>query len=86
MVGIGLDWDSPHALPFVNNKDDKNNGIRIQPGLTIAIEPLLVLGKSNNTKVSSDGWTVYAEDICSHAEHTVFVHEDHVEIITERQS
>jgi methionyl aminopeptidase len=81
--GHGLDWDIPHAPPFVENKSDENRGIRIQPGLAIAIEPMLVLGSTNTTTLD-DGWTVVTPDLSAHFEHSVFVHEDHVEIITDR--
>lgn len=84
--GHGIDENTPHASPFVSNRGSVSEGIRIQPGLTIAIEPMLVPYRSNiKTKTSSDGWTVYTEEIGSHTEHTVFVHEDHVEVITQRQ-
>lgn len=83
--GHGIDEDTPHAPPFVANKANPTDGIRIQPGLTIAIEPMLVPYRSSTTtKTGADGWTVYTEDIGAHAEHTIFVHEDSVEIITER--
>lgn len=81
--GHGLDWDVPHAPPFVNNKSNLDEGIRIQPGLAIAIEPMLVLG-SVETKVAEDGWTVVTNDLGAHFEHSIFVHEDRVEIITDR--
>ena len=81
--GHGLDWDVPHAPPFVENKSDSNKGIRIQPGLAIAIEPMFVLG-STATSTLDDGWTVVTPDLSAHFEHSIFVHEDHVEIITDR--
>jgi methionyl aminopeptidase len=81
--GHGLDWDIPHASPFVENKSDPSKGIRIQPGLAIAIEPMLTLG-SVATSTLDDGWTVVTPDLSAHFEHSVFVHEDHVEIITDR--
>lgn len=81
--GHGLDWNIPHAAPFVENKSDASKGIRIQPGLAIAIEPMLVIGRPE-TRTGDDGWTVYTPDIGAHFEHSVFVHEDHVEIITDR--
>lgn len=81
--GHGLDWDIPHASPFVENKSDSDKGIRIQPGLAIAIEPMLTLG-SVATTTAADGWTVITPDLSAHFEHSVFVHEDHVEIITDR--
>jgi len=81
--GHGLDWNTPHAPPFVENKSDSGRGIRITPGLAIAIEPMLVLGSTTTTTLS-DGWTVVTPDLGAHFEHSVFVHEDHVEIITDR--
>ena len=81
--GHGLDWNTPHSAPFVANKSGPDEGIRIQTGLAIAIEPMFVIG-SSTTKVLDDGWTVVTNDISAHWEHSVFVHEDHVEVITDR--
>lgn len=72
----------PHAPPFVCNKARPNEGIRIQSGLVLAIEPLLVLGKSTKTTVGTDKWTVSCEDICAHTEATIFISNDGVEILT----
>lgn len=83
--GHGLEWNSPHASPFVENKSELESGIRIQPGLSIAIEPMLVIG-SPETWTSPDGWTVLTNNIGAHAEHTIFIHEDHVEVITWREN
>jgi len=87
--GHGLDTASdgtaiPHSSPFVSNRSTENEGIRIAAGLVIAIEPLFVIGSSNKTKTLSDGWTVECENVCAHEEQTVYVHNDHVEIITDR--
>lgn len=73
----------PHAPPFVANKSNLDEGIRIQSGLVIAIEPMLVIG-SAETRTLDDGWTVATNDIGAHFEHSIYVHEDHVEIITDR--
>lgn len=82
--GHGLEWDVPHAAPFVENKSNIDQGIRIQPGLSIAIEPMLVMGDTY-TYVDKDGWTVWCPGgMSAHFEHSVFIHEDHVEIITAR--
>jgi len=81
--GHGLDWNLPHAPPFVANKSELTEGIRIQPGLSIAIEPMLTIGDPT-THTLDDGWTVATKGIGCHFEHSIFVHEDHVEIITDR--
>jgi methionyl aminopeptidase len=81
--GHGLEWNQPHAQPFVDNKSELDVGIRIQPGLSIAIEPMLTI-TTPETRILEDNWTVVTPDIGSHFEHSIFVHEDHVEIITDR--
>lgn len=84
--GHGIDWNKPHADVFVPNRASPEEGIRIQPGLTIAIEPLLVPGNcTGNTRIDDDGWTVCTEDVGAHHEHSLYVHKDHVEIITWRE-
>jgi len=85
--GIGLNNKGEgiaHAFPFVSNKNEIDEGIRIQPGLSIAIEPLLTYG-NNKTKTLNDEWTVVTENNNCHWEHTLFIHEDKVEIITLRE-
>ena len=79
--GHGIDRHKPHSQPFVPNKSKINEGIRIQSGLSIAIEPMLVIG-SNKTNRLSDNWTVEAKDIACHWEHSVFVKEDGAHIMT----
>jgi methionyl aminopeptidase len=80
--GHGL-MEGLHSQPFVPNKSRSNEGIRIQPGLCIAIEPMLVMGINNTrTYVKKDNWTVCGMDISSHYEHSVFVTENSVEIMT----
>jgi methionyl aminopeptidase len=89
--GHGLDTAQdgtgiPHAPPFVCNRDIPDNGIHIENGLVIAIEPLFVIGSSNKTIVADDKWTVITQDISSHHEHTIFVHDNYAEIITDRSN
>lgn len=80
--GHGIDRNTPHAAPFVANKARYNEGVRIQPGMTIAIEPMLVVGDPTPT-TEKDGWTVTAKGIGAHFEHSVFVGSDKVHIMTE---
>jgi methionyl aminopeptidase len=72
----------PHAPPFVPNKSELDSGIRIQNGLTIAIEPMFILGSSASTQISDDKWTVMANEIGAHFEHTIIVNNNIVEILT----
>jgi len=83
--GHGISWNKPHDSPFIANKANYDEGIRIQQGLSIAIEPMFVIG-GTKTHIDKDGWTVWGTGISAHYEHTIFVHEDHVEIITSRNN
>ncbi|MHA2427749.1 MAG: type I methionyl aminopeptidase [Candidatus Hermodarchaeia archaeon] len=80
--GHGLDIHKPHTQPFVSNKAKRDEGIRIQPGLAIAIEPMIAIG-SNKTKKQADQWTVATKGISCHFEHSVFVKEDGVHVMTD---
>lgn len=83
--GHGISWNKPHADLFVSNRSTPEDGVYIQPGLTIAIEPLLVPGNcATSTKIDEDGWTISTEDVGSHTEHSLYVHPDHIEIVTWR--
>ena len=79
--GHGIDEDMLHAHPFVENKSKSNLGVRIQPGMTFTIEPMLVIGDTKTT-LGKNGWTISAKDMAAHFEHTLFIHEDRVEILT----
>lgn len=74
--GHGIDYDVLHAAPFISNKSKSDEGIMIQPGMSIAIEPMFVLGKNTNTKVLNDKWTVITKEIGVHFEHSVTLDEN----------
>lgn len=82
--GHSLTYNTPHASPFVANKATADEGIVISSGMTLAIEPMAVIDSRTKTVVGKDNWTVYSENTSCHFEHSVFVHKDHVEIITAR--
>jgi methionyl aminopeptidase len=79
--GHGISENEPHSNPFVENKSDKNSGVRICAGMTFAIEPMLVIGDTRTT-VGKDGWTVSVSGMASHFEHTLYVGEDKVYVMT----
>jgi methionyl aminopeptidase len=81
--GHALWYNQPHAPPFVSNRQEYNDGIRIQPGLAICIEPLICMGSPKIT-TKSDGWTITTQGINCHEEHSIFVEEDGVKIISSR--
>lgn len=79
--GVGLEM---HMPPEVPNYGPKGSGAILQPGDTIAIEPMATLG-GEGIKVENDGWTIRTSDnsLSAHFEHTVLVTEAGAEILTQ---
>ncbi len=80
--GIGRNmWEEPH----VPNHGDPNHGVRMRPGMTFAIEPMLNVG-NDETRQLEDGWTVVTADgsLSAHFEHTVVITDGAAEILTPR--
>lgn len=76
-----------HEDPMVPNYGKKNRGLKMETGLTIAVEPMLNFG-SANIYLDEDNWSVYSEDgsNSAHFEHTIVVINDGYEIITKERS
>ena len=77
--GVG---HSMHEDPFVFNYRTGNKTI-LKTGMTIAIEPMLNLGK-DDVYVLDDDWTVVTRDgsLAAHYEHTIVITSDGYEILT----
>lgn len=72
-VGHGVGTNL-HEAPEVPNFGTPGRGVRLLPGMTIAIEPMINMGKSG-VKVLPDGWTVETKDgsLSAHFEHTIVI-------------
>jgi methionyl aminopeptidase len=72
-----------HEEPMVLNYTTNGRGIKLQPGLVLALEPMLNLG-TDRVVTLSDGWTVVTADgkPSAHFEHTVAITEAGPEILT----
>ncbi|MFD0674984.1 type I methionyl aminopeptidase [Cohnella sp. GCM10027633] len=81
-VGHGVGKDL-HEEPQIPNYGVPDRGPRLKPGMTLAIEPMVVVGE-RYVKTLSDNWTVVTVDgsLCAHFEHTIAVTEDGFEILT----
>jgi methionyl aminopeptidase len=82
LVGHGIGRNL-HEAPDVPNYGKKGNGIRLQAGLVIAIEPMINMGKKE-VKQENDGWTITTKDgkPSAHFEHTVAIRNGKAEILT----
>ena len=72
-----------HEAPEVPNFGTAGHGIRLLPGMTLAIEPMVNAG-GFGVKVLPDGWTVLTKDgsLSAHFEHTVAITPDGPLIMT----
>jgi methionyl aminopeptidase len=83
LVGHGIGRE-PHEDPQVPNFGQPGQGPRLEPGLVIAIEPMVNMGASE-VRTLSDRWTVVTADrrLSAHFEHTVAVTENGPRVLTE---
>ena len=81
-VGHGIGTEM-HQEPQVPNYRTGVRGMKLVPGICLAIEPMLTLG-TGDVEVKPDGWTVVTSDgsLAAHFEHTIAVTEQGPEILT----
>ena len=72
-----------HEPPQVPNFGVPGTGAKLIPGMTLAIEPMVNIGK-DETKLCDDGWTVVTSDGAksAHFENTVLITESKPEVLT----
>jgi methionyl aminopeptidase len=78
--GVGREM---HEGPQVPNYGKPGRGMRLREGMTIALEPMVLVGTTNTT-VKPDQWTVASADgsLTAHFEHTVAVTANGPQILT----
>jgi methionyl aminopeptidase len=78
--GIGRDF---HEDPQILHYGNPDTGMRLEPGMTFTIEPMVNAGK-RYTKLLPDGWTVVTKDhsLSAQWEHTILVTDSGHEVLT----
>ncbi len=78
--GIGRQM---HEDPGIPNYGRAGRGIRLEPGMTLAIEPMVMAGSDEILELD-DGWTIVTEDgkRAAHYENTILITENEPEILT----
>ena len=78
--GIGREM---HEDPGIPNYGKAGRGMKIEPGMTLAIEPMVIQGKPNILELE-DGWTIITEDgsLAAHYENTILITEKEPKILT----
>ncbi len=86
LVGHGI-GSSLHEDPQIPNFAQKRRGLRLQPGMTLAIEPMINMGRADVCWLDDD-WTVVTEDgsWSAHYENTVLITEGEPELLTLAES
>ena len=81
-VGHGV-GTSLHEAPEIPNFGVSGRGMRLVPGMTLAIEPMVNAG-TFDVNVMPDGWTVLTADgsLSAHFEHTIAITADGPKILT----
>ena len=82
LVGHGI-GTSLHEDPQIPNFRQKRKGILLEPGMTLAIEPMINMGRADVCWLDDD-WTVVTEDgsYSAHYENTILITEGEPEILT----
>jgi methionyl aminopeptidase len=72
-----------HEELQVPNVGRPGTGLKLRPGMTLAIEPMVNIGGAD-VFIDADGWTVRTRDhtLSAHAEHTVAITPDDPEVLT----
>ena len=82
LVGHGI-GDHLHEEPEIPNFAQKRKGIRLMPGMTLAIEPMINAGRPDVVWMDDD-WTVVTDDgsLSAHYENTILITEGEPEILS----
>lgn len=83
--GHGIGRSMHESSPHIPNDGRPGRGLRLQPGLTIAIEPWFLAGGQDAYRIDADGWTLRSADGSrgAHFEHTVAVTEQGPRVLTQ---
>ena len=78
--GIGRQM---HEEPGIPNYGKAGRGIRLEPGMTLAIEPMVIMGNPDILQLD-DGWTIVSKDgsLAAHYENTILITEKEPEVLT----
>ena len=81
-VGHGI-GTKLHEDPQIPNYAQERRGMKLRPGMTLAIEPMINLGRAD-VEILDDDWTVVAADglPSAHYENTILITEGEPEILT----
>ena len=82
--GIGRSMHEDPKVPNFVTFEQLRGDFELRPGMTLAVEPMVVAGK-REVRLLEDQWTVVTEDgkPAAHYEHTVAITREGVDVLTD---
>ncbi|MDO8430157.1 MAG: type I methionyl aminopeptidase [bacterium] len=77
--GVGKEL---HEDPPVFNEGQKNTGLKLKPGMVLALEPMVSAGDPYITQLEDESYATRDKSLAAHFEHTVLITEKEPEILT----
>lgn len=83
--GIGREMHEEPKVPNYAARDKRNQDFELAPGMTLAIEPMVVAGSPKVEFRDADRWTIITADrsLAAHYEHTVAITPEGVDVLTD---
>lgn len=82
--GIGKEMHEEPKVPNYSDRGQRCGDFRLEPGLTLAVEPMVALGGAAVRYADADAWVIVTKDgrYAAHFEHTVAMTDHGVEVLT----
>ena len=71
-----------HEEPTIHNYGKKGEGMKLEPGMVLALEPMFTLGTDRIIQKKDESWATADGSLSAHFEHTVAITEDGPRILT----
>lgn len=82
--GIGREMHEEPKVPNYHDRTQKRSDFVLEPGMTLAVEPMVALGSADVKYADADAWAIVTRDgrYAAHFEHTLAVTADGVDVLT----
>ncbi|KKQ23315.1 MAG: Methionine aminopeptidase [Candidatus Wolfebacteria bacterium GW2011_GWC1_37_10] len=81
LTGHGIGY-ALHEEPIIHNFGEKGKGIKLKPGMVLAIEPMFAVSTDKVVQKTDESWATSDNSLSAHFEHTVAITEDGCRILT----
>lgn len=71
-----------HEEPYVYNEGDPNTGLKLEPGMCFAIEPMVAIGTGKIVQLEDESYAMADGSLSAHFEHTIVITEKGARVLT----